>query len=159
MTHRLALALVLLAACGDSGTGGSGAGGGPGAGGEPAGGESVAGGGGTGGGAGGTEPAGGGEVGGGACYDTSRLNYGPGPTGEPSCLDVPSANAFCGFGSDEPFCTFSLGGAHSDDLAQCHINCEQGSSSFCNDMASVVCVVAAYCGDDCDALAACTFIL
>lgn len=159
MTYRFAFALVVLVACGDSGTGGSGAGGSPGTGGEPAGGESVAGGGGSDGGSGGAGPAGGGEVGGGACLDTSRLVYGPGPAGEPSCLDVPSANVFCGFGSDEEICEFSVSCGHSEDLGQCKINCEQGSSAFCNDMASVDCVVAAYCSEDCEALAACTFIL
>lgn len=47
----------------------------------------------------------------------------------------------------------------SSDLGQCQINCEQGSSSFCNGPTAVACVVDALCTDDCAALAACNFIL
>lgn len=153
---------ILLVACGDdTGSGGSGAGGGAGGdptGGAPMGGQSEGGGGASGGAAPGGGGVGGG-VGGGACVDTSGLTYGPGPTGEPGCLDAASATAFCGFGSDEAICNFSVGCGVSRDLGQCQINCEQGSASFCNDEAAVQCVVDAYCADDCTALDACTFIL
>jgi hypothetical protein len=157
----LATLLALLAACGDSdSTGGTGGGGsdlgGAGEGGASGGGPPAAGG--AGGEAQGGNGVGGGE-GGAACVDTSELTYGEGPTGEPECLDVPSANAFCGFGSDEAICTFSVECGNSKDLGQCQINCEQGSSSFCNDPAAVACVVDAFCSEDCDALAACPFIL
>lgn len=165
MSRSLVVAFsTLLLACGDdTGTGGSGAAGGAGGGaggdstgGAPVGGQSA------GGASGGAAPGGGGVgggAGGGACVDTSDLTYGPGPTGEPGCLDTASANAFCGFGSDEAICNFSVGCGVSTDLGQCQINCEQGSSSFCNDEAAVQCVVDAYCADDCTALDACTFIL
>ncbi len=157
MSRAFAFAFsMLLFACGDdAASGGTGAGGDP-SGGAPVGGESA------GGASGGAAPGGGGAgggSGGGSCVDTSGLTYGRGPSGEPSCLDVPSANAFCGFGSDEAICSFSVACGVSSDLGQCQINCEQGSSSFCNDEAAVQCVVDAYCADDCAALSACTFIL
>jgi hypothetical protein len=155
----LSLALVLLACGDDASSGGAGAsGGGDGGGSDPMGG-APAGGDNAGGASGGSTVDGGAGTGGGSCIDTSGLEYGPGPTNEPGCLTTESANTFCGFGSDEVICNFAVSCGMTKNLGQCQINCEQGSSSFCNDEAAVDCVVSAVCSDDCDALAACTFIL
>lgn len=159
----IALALV-VAACGDDGGSGGGEGAAGGAGGGDAGGPSD---GGTGGGSGagdatgggGAAEGGGGGGGGGSCIDTSGFTYVPHKDGSPECLDVPSASSFCGFDSDEAICGFAVECGISKDVGQCKINCEQGSSSFCNPPEAVECVVAAYCAEDCDALAACPFIL
>lgn len=157
--------LGALAACGDSeSTGGSGGTGGsqPGGAGEGGATAGAPANGGAGGQAEGGQAEGGqaqGGDGGGACIDTSALTYGEGPTGEPECLDGPSANTFCGFGSDEAICNFSVSCGISEDVGQCKINCEQGSSSFCNPPEAVACVVEAVCAEDCAALKGCNFIL
>ena len=157
----LIVVALVVTACGDDGGSGGGEGAAGGSGGGDAGGPS---GGGMGGGSGAGDATGGcgaaeGGGGGGSCIDTRGFTYVPHKDGSPECLDVPSASSFCGFDSDEAICGFSVECGISKDIGQCKINCEQGSSSFCNPPEAVACVVAAYCADDCDALAACPFIL
>ncbi len=160
----LVLSVTTLLACGDD-TSSGGAGGDGGAGGSGA---ASTGGGSTGGGSTGGGGAGGGDTGGGdtggaggsaACIDSSGFEYGMGPNAEPECLTVATAASFCGFGSDDAICDFSVMCGISEDTGQCEINCEQGSSSFCNEPADVDCVISAYCANDCAALMACDFIL
>lgn len=112
------------------------------------------------GGSGGDPSTGGAGAGGAAsCIDTSGLEYAEGMQGEPACLTFQSASGFCGFSSDDALCEFSVSCGVSPDVGQCSINCEQGSSSFCNAPEDVDCVVAAFCADDCAALMLCDFIL
>lgn len=161
MTMRLfaVSSLLLVLACGDDSSSGGGATGGS----SPQGGNGTGGGatgaGDTGGAATGGAATGGAGTGGGACVDTSALAYAPGAGMEAECLTFESASSFCGFSSDDAVCNFAVQCGTTTDLGQCQINCEQGSSSFCNGPADVDCVVAALCADDCAALAACDFIL
>lgn len=76
------------------------------------------------------------------------------------CLTFDSASEICGFDSDEAICEFAVGcGFSTDTVGQCKINCEQGSSSFCNDMTKTTCVIDSFCTQDCAKLATCDFIL
>jgi hypothetical protein len=76
------------------------------------------------------------------------------------CLNFMSASAICGFNSDKKICTFAVGcGFSTGDVSQCGINCEQGSSSFCNDATKTQCILDATCAKDCTKLAGCGFIL
>ena len=153
---------VSLLACGDSSGSGAGAAGGGGSDSGGAGGAAESGGGGAesgSGGAGGAASSGGGGAGtGGACFDPGPLEFAP-AMGNPECLTFEAASALCGFSSGNEVCDFAVACGITSDVGQCQINCEQGSSSFCNSPTMVDCLIASVCAQDCDALAACGVIL
>ena len=75
------------------------------------------------------------------------------------CLTFDGASALCGFSSNGSICETSLTCGSSTDEGQCQINCEMGTTVNCYEAGDVQCLVDAACADDCNALAACGWIL
>jgi hypothetical protein len=75
------------------------------------------------------------------------------------CVTYAGAAALCGFASDESICAFAVSCGRTDDVGQCKINCEMGSTFECYEAADVACLRAAKKAGDCDALAKCRWVL
>ena len=73
------------------------------------------------------------------------------------CLDWDGASNLCGFNSDDSVCELVVACGMVGDLSQCGIDCEMMTTVACFDLATVECVMAATCADDCEALAACNY--
>jgi hypothetical protein len=75
------------------------------------------------------------------------------------CLTFASASRLCGFDSDGTVCDQRLLCSEGDELSQCKINCEMGTTVTCYKMADVECLQNAVAAHDCAALEACHWIL
>ena len=92
--------------------------------------------------------------GGGRCPIPAAVEY-----DDQGCLTFDGASALCGSASDNSICDTSVGCGTSTEES-CMINCEYGTNENCYTQADVQCLVdAASCRTDCDALAACGFLI
>jgi len=79
---------------------------------------------------------------------------------EQGCLLYSSASKLCGFSSDEAVCAYwhdTCG--ENNDIGQCKIDCEMGTTIQCYTEADVLCLLNAVEAQDCVAMEACGWII
>lgn len=81
-----------------------------------------------------------------------------GPFDQNGCLTFQGASQLCGFDSNEAICSLAVSCEISQDISQCKINCEMGTTVRCYTQKDVACVAQALQGESCSALAACEWI-
>lgn len=75
------------------------------------------------------------------------------------CLTFQGTSRLCGFMSDDTICAFSVECGTSNDLGQCGISCEMGTTVMCYTEEHVTCLQDAVAAADCAMLESCGWIL